>query len=470
MEWHGDDGWGFALLTTIPGVDQAVFIEPAGSARPSRLRFESMAPALHLQLPDSRFKASLDAQTAHLMMGLVDDETRPGDPTNYPLPWLRDGAYVVVALARAGQVDVAKQLALYFVDHDFFGGFGPEADAPGLSLWAIGEVSVLARDRAFDTSVWTSVQRKVQFIERMRHTTAPIYEKPYGPIVPIYTKNAELGLVVDAARDGLIIGRMDWGRPLLFVNAVSYVGLTQAAGLADRTGHPREAKEWRDEASSIQAAWEASLPTKEHQNERTFISSLWPTWVGTNSIETFTELLQQRWDSLHNASGAYLTPPVWTYFDIADAHQWLMLNRQDRAWQTLDSFFDHQSATGLYTWWEGTGEENNFGRWEHVRGWIDPKSVTPHYWTAAEVLLLQLDMLAYVDKTRASTVVIGAGIPAEWRKSDMEVRGLQTELGVVDWTWHRGKLTAVVHHGHPKVVAGNTFGQTAPVEVIYLEL
>ena len=50
------------------------------------------------------FADALRAQIVTLQTGLVGDETRPGDPLNYPLPWLRDGAYVVVALARAGRL------------------------------------------------------------------------------------------------------------------------------------------------------------------------------------------------------------------------------------------------------------------------------------------------------------------------------------------------------------------------------
>jgi hypothetical protein len=468
-EWHGSDGWGFALLTATPEVGQTIFIGPAVATKPSSLHFSSGAPTLHIELPDSRFQASLDAQTVHLLMGLVGNQTRPGDPTNYPLPWLRDGAYVVVGLARAGQIGVAKQLAHYFADHDFFGGFGPEADAPGLSLWAIGEVSVLAGDPAFDASMWPSVQRKVQWIERMRNATTPIYQQPFGPIVPMHAGRADLNLVAEPARNGLIIGRMDWGRPLLFVNAVSYLGLVQAADLAARTGHPQETKQWRDEASSLQTAWERALPSREHENERTYISALWPTWVGGNSIGTFSPLLEQRWERVHDPSGAYRTRPLWTYFDIGDAHQWLMLHRQDRAWQTLSWFFDHQAATGLYTWWEGSGEENGFGRWEQVRGWTDPKYVTPHYWTAAEMLLLQLDMLACVDRTRASTIVIGEGVPASWLQRDIQVRGLRTELGVVDWSWRGGKLAAIVHGDHSKVVAGSAFGPAVQVAVTYLK-
>jgi hypothetical protein len=67
-------------------------------------------------------------------------QTRPGDPTHYPQSWLRDGAYVVAALARSGRNDAALALVDEFDQRDFFGGYGPEADAPGLALWALAEV------------------------------------------------------------------------------------------------------------------------------------------------------------------------------------------------------------------------------------------------------------------------------------------------------------------------------------------
>ena len=76
--------------------------------RAPELTAHSTHSTLEIELPDSRFRDSLDAQVAHLMMGTVDNQTRPGEPNQYPLAWLRDGAYQVVALARAGQVDTPR--------------------------------------------------------------------------------------------------------------------------------------------------------------------------------------------------------------------------------------------------------------------------------------------------------------------------------------------------------------------------
>ena len=90
----------------------------------SPLPFDRVRSALEMDLPDKRFTASLDAQAAHLMMGFEGNQTRPGEPVNYPLAWESDGAYGVVAMARCGQLDVARELGVYFAENVFFGGFG----------------------------------------------------------------------------------------------------------------------------------------------------------------------------------------------------------------------------------------------------------------------------------------------------------------------------------------------------------
>lgn len=356
------------------------------------LPFATTRAVTKLNTVDPQFRECLDDQVAHLMMSLVADQTRPGDPWNYPLAWLRDGAYVVVALARAGQVDTAKQLALYFVDHDFFGGFGAEADAPGLSLWAIGETAAFAHSVKFDERVWEAVRRKADLVHQMHHASSPIRHPFDGPVVPAYRSRTDLDLVCEAAQNGLIIGRMDWQRPVLFVNAVSFLGLNEAARIAERRGRGDLAIRWRQEAVEIRTAWQRALNTKEALNDRTYISALWPTYIGDQDKAKLRTLFEARWARQRTPDGSFKKLPEWTYFDIDEAHNWLELGDRGRAEQTVHWFWNHQASPGLYTWWEGNGEENSFHRWNDVRGWLHPAHVTPHYWTAAEMLLLQLDL------------------------------------------------------------------------------
>ncbi len=160
-------------------------------------------------------------------------------------------------------------------------------------------------------------------------------------------------------------------------------------------------------------------------NERTAIFGLWPSDVADPAL--YRDLLAARWPVLTRPQ-----PHEWTYFTIAEAHQWLRLGAPDRAWQVMRAFWAHQPAPGLYALWEGGGEGNSFGLWPNIRGWAKPPHVTPHYWSAAEMALLQLEMLAYADD---EGLMIGAGIPAGWLDKPLKVDAIGTGRGAVSFAW-----------------------------------
>jgi len=420
---------------------------------------------LKLELPDKEFGDCLNAQVAHIMMGLVGHETRPGDPNHYPLNWLRDGAYEIVALARAGQVDAAKQLCEPFAADDFFGGFGSEADGPGLALWALGEVSAMANDPKFDESIWPHVRRKAGLVLEMLSAAQTLRKPQVGPIVPQHTNRNDLDLVCDAAKEGLIVGKMDWQRPILFVNAVSCRGLLDAASVAERLKKEDESAAWRGRAAELKQAWAKAFDSIEANNERTYICGLYPTWVVSDKA-AFEKKLAERRAKSHNDQDRVKDKPLWSYFNVAEAHQWLVLGQPEKAWNDLRWFWENQASPGLYTWWEGNGEENTFHRWEQVRGWVTPPHVTPHYWTAAEMLLLQLDALAYLDESGDKPeLVVGAGIPKDWLEKPMLVKGIRTRLGEVDWEWNKGRMTVWLRGQKCDVRLGPTFKADTALKV-----
>lgn len=473
--WEDESGWGYARLTLADNQTSKAEIRRIKTSPTKVLDQKYVRTDLKIDLPDRRFMSSLDAQVAHLMMGLVDRETRPGDPMNYPLSWLRDGAYVIVALARAGQLDSAKKLSIYLAENDFFGGFGAEADAPGLALWALEEVAVLTHQMEFDQQLWPHVERKAKLILEFLSAKDPILQPSTGPMVPKLFNEITKSyrhpspfLVVKPARDGLIIGKMDNHWPLLFVNAINFRGLLAAASLADRLNHSTIAAKWRSKAMEIQKGWINAFKPPESLNERTYISGLWHTWIARSIKNDFKKGLWERWINRRDSVGGFLKTPLWTYFDISEAHQWLYLDQADRVWATLDWFWNNQASQGLYTWWEGSGETNTFHRWDHVRGWINPDHVTPHYWTAAEMVLLQLDMLAYIDETEDKPIiVIGEGIKKAWLNSKMSVNGLLLSGNKVDWNWNREHMHVVVHGGKIDVRLGSVFPTNTPLDVEY---
>ncbi|MGZ8915492.1 MAG: hypothetical protein ACXW1Z_20590 [Methylobacter sp.] len=449
-------GWGHARLWVDPNAGLNLDIHDTTSVRPSG-PFASLQArsGLQLVLPDPQFVDALEAQVTHLMMGLVDRETRPGEPITYPLAWQRDGAYVVVSLLHAGRADVARELVRMFAEVDFFGGFGAEADAPGLSLWAIAAVADALHEPTFDTDMWPHVIRKAEMILELLSTQKPVHKPFSGKASPGHARDPDLNLVANAADQGLIIGRMDWHFPLLYVNGVSYRGLMDASRLAARRGERERAQRWRSAAESLRRAWNRALTSPEQDNPRTLISGIWPTFVVAEEAR-FERALNQAWELERTGEGGFRQRPLWTYFDLAQAHQWLYLARPERAWSTLKWFWKESPAPGLYTQWEGKG--GNEGEWTQVRGWVNPPPITPHYWAAAEMLSLQLAMLAYYDaRPEVDSVVIGSGVPSSWFNHPMRVSGLITAAGRIDWEWS-GDTVAVHVEGNPvKVRLGPQF-------------
>jgi hypothetical protein len=444
VTWPAEQAWGYARFGLLRNLDCWITVEDAVIPPPNPLKIQTLRPGLTLQLPDREFVSCLEAQVAHLMISLVNNETRPGEPNNYPLNWLRDGAYVIVALARAGQLEVATDLCRPFAENDFFGGFGSEADGPGLALWALTEVAARKRDPSFDRWLWPHVRRKATLVQELLAAKEPL-RKPYvGPVVPAHAQREDLDLVCDPARDGLIVGRVDWHRPLLFVNAVSYRGLVNAAELAARLARREEHEAWQSCAAGLRQAWSQAFDTSESDNERSYIGALHPTWVVAQP-DPFAAKLAQRRARTHDQEDTLKERPLWTYFTVAEAHQWLALGQPERTWKDLRWFWANQASPGLFSWWEGNGEENTFGRWQEIRGWVTPPHVTPHYWTAAEMLLLQLDMLVCLDESGdLPRLIVGAGIPPSWleQPQPLRVEGLSTRLGPVDWQWTKGRVNA----------------------------
>jgi hypothetical protein len=468
--WEGASGWGFALLSWNGPAQPAQVTATISDRYPTPV--DPLAPyptssSVTTVFPEARFAASLDAQVANLLMSLSGRQTRPGDPTNYPLSWLRDGAHIMVALARAGRADVACELVSELGVRDFFGGFGPEADGPGVGIWAMDEVAGAAHAPAVDRWVYPHIHRKAELILDMLDARTEMHHEPIeGPIVPSWRQDRDLSLVCEAARDGLIVGRMDGHRPLLYVNAMSYLGLRRASAMAGRLGDAPSAHRYASRAEALRAAWLRANHPPDSDNDRTYISALWPTWIGASQRDTIRARLDARWAKDRTADGGYRQLQEWTYFDFAEAHQWLALGEADRMWTTLRQFWDHQVSPGLFTWSEGHGEENSFGLWENVRGWVDPPHVTPHYWTAAEALLLQLDALAYVDDSEATpVVVVGAGVEAAWVSQPLSASGVGTRLGAIDWSWRDGILDVTIHGATAAVRAGAAFGAHPVVHV-----
>ncbi len=105
-QWQDPHGWSYARIELNPSDNANLLIEDNQAIADIETPSTALTSNLVLDLPDPQFSDSLKATVAHLTMGIAGNRTYPSDPVSYPLSRFRDGAYQIVALARAGQLDI----------------------------------------------------------------------------------------------------------------------------------------------------------------------------------------------------------------------------------------------------------------------------------------------------------------------------------------------------------------------------
>ncbi len=466
-QWQDEKGWGYARLVLEPGDTSNLVIEDLKPESKQAVKLGAMASNPVLSLPNAQFAESFNAQIAHLKMGIVGNQTRPGDPIDYALPRFRDGAYEVVALARAGDLELAKQLAPYFAATDFLNGIQPEADIPALGVWVLTTIANQLNQPDYDQSIWQDVRRKAALIVDLQTSNRPGYPVVAGSSFPFSE-------YPDFLDQELVAGKMAASPGLIGLDAsanlMSYRALFDAATLADRVKQSNLASRWRSQAAQLQTAWQQAFDQYFVEMDATYSNGLWPSGMAAANQKAFLQGLETRWKEAHDERGNLRLLPENTHFNLAEAHQWLLLNRVDRVWSTLQWFWAHQASPGLYTWWgkhdDGGSVPASLSQWYRFRGWVNPPHVTPYYWTAAEMLLLQLDMLTYVDQAATTpTLVIGAGIPKDWLNQPISIKDLLVNGNGVNWMWD-GKQMIVQIQGKPmNVRLGGAFPASTPVKI-----
>ncbi|MGC8833276.1 MAG: hypothetical protein ACP5R4_04405 [Armatimonadota bacterium] len=392
--------------------------------------WEKALGSVKLDVPDSRFRDAFYAQLVHMWTATVGDDVRISS-VHYPLPWLRDSVYILNALDKGGFSEFTAKACERMAVKDAFGGFGAEADGPGQGAWVISEHFRLTKDLGWLDAVYPHLKRRAELIVRMRRTDRPL--KMFSECcIPEALLNPAVDLLCLSAEDGLIQGRMDWHFPVFWVNCWSLCGLERAVEAAEVLGHSLDSQKYRKEAAELRDALLRAVPKQFGSNERDFACALWPTKALSGEHPRVRAAFQQWWSETRFRGGIYRAEPLWTYFEVAQAHNLLFLGEREKAWATVENFLSNHAAPGLYAYHEGDGDENSSGLWELVRGWQPVPKVVPHGWTSAELFLLLRDCMLYEEHDH---LVVGAGVPEAWMSNGAEfgISGAPTYFGRAGW-------------------------------------
>jgi hypothetical protein len=338
----------------------------------------------------------------------------------------------MVALASAGRLATAKELADTLAARNVVDGM--EEEDSGVTIWALEQVAARFNQPEYDRKLWPHVRKKAEFLE---------------------------GRLAAHRRPGVVVSAVDPlapRQPPLRMYADSYRGLFSAAALAERVEQHAEADRWRRAALDSQRAWAEALRSSESAHDLSSAESLWLSDVARSPEEKRYADLIESWHRQRDARGAFRQWPPRPALSLMEARQWLWLGKSDYVWPTVRWLWDHQVAPGLYTWSEQHADERAGSRWKWVRAAPRARTATPHYGIAAQMAFLQLDMLAYADPAAQDpTVVIGPGIPAEWLRHPLWVRGLSLRDGPVEWRWDGSQVTVTLPKPGMKARLGSAF-------------
>jgi hypothetical protein len=391
--------------------------------------WEKRLKVVQLELPDKRFSNAFYSMLAQHLIATVDNEVRISTVT-YPLLWLRDGVYIINALDKAGLHQEVRQQLARLQPRLFAGGFGAEPDAFGEGIWPFYTHFKLTGDRDWLASVYSALKERADWIIKARHTRQYLYADTEVRI-PNGHYAADSDLICEPAKDGLVQGRMDWHRPLVWINAFSLLGLWAAAELAGILGYADDAKLYQQEASALREALYKYAAANFGQNERDFVCAVWPTQAFEPGWEPLAELYEKWWHKARlDEQGRYKPELLWKYFELGQAHNYLLLGERTRALETVNYYLDHHDVTNLYGWLEDAYDiaEN----WSQIEGWYKLPSRQPHGWVSSEFLLLLRDLWLY---EKGESLVLGQGVPAGWlqKAKEFEILNAPSAFGPLDF-------------------------------------
>jgi len=398
-----------------------------------------------ISVPDKRFQNAFFAQIAHLYMAAGQDAPHIS-PITYPAWWARDSAYIQVALAKAGLHDFAVRAAVHAGRFQITCAFGPEADVPGERIWMLSEHYLLTREEDFLQKNYMYIKENADKIVEMRHTTIPLadFSESFNHQ---YSAVPDTAFTCAPAADGLVMGRMDFMYPIFYVNSFCYLGLKRAAMCASAIGAADDAALYAREADELRAAMRQKAPEFFGQNERDTCTAFSPSGWADKADAFLTEAFEAYWNTKWCPGGVQTHEPHWTYFEVGDARNRVLMGERERAWRILEYFLDKHKFQGLYTHHEGEKDENSAVlAWERLRGWDKANCVTPHGWTSAELLSLLRDCLVREDE--AGRIYIGSGVPKDWADSDFTVEHFPTYYGRLSYRYVAAEKTVYAKLAH----------------------
>ncbi len=393
-----------------------------------------------------------DFYRAALIDIMLMRDSRPGGlavpqpgATVYRGFWMRDGSYIINALASAGLLKEARESLGYLcTQQDPDGAWDrPQTqwDSLGQAPWAITTYCSLAGDDALLARLYPKLLAGVKWAARSREKSKVLDAEGKRPLT--------WGLVEPGFGDG--------GLPTAYVLGQDFwalYGLDLTIEAARRLGReddlPFLEAERADFAACVRECAARSFLTlpdgrgyippipgdREHTSQWGNLAALYPSGFLLDDPHMLATLryIESRWSEGLPLGLGYTYDGVWPYMACDVAKIDLRLGEYDKAAEIFYAVLDHAAPTRA--WIEEIALPSHGGSGD-----------MPHGWASANYVLLLRDLLAFEDRAR---LLVAPGVPRDWLLDGQTVgvRDLPTSFGRLTYTLTshvaRGEISAEV--------------------------
>ncbi len=419
-------------------------------------RFDAAAAQWRERLNRATLRVPVEAQAivdtlrtslAHILMSRDGPALRPGT-RSYARSWVRDGAMMVAALVRLGELGAAREFVDWFARYIFASGKVPccvdqrgadpvvENDSHGQYLYAVAEIWRHSQDRAFLERHWPQVQRVTEWMESLRQS-----ERGAGNRTP---DRAHLfGLMPPSISHE---GYSDRPAYSYWDDFWALRGFKDAVIIAGALNHEAQAAHWSRARDEFERELVASIQATAARNGAGFIAGAadrgdfdaTATTTALNPAQMQNVLpdallagtFERYWQESNARSQGRREWKDYTPYELRTIGALVRLGQAERAHAMLLFFFNDRRPLGWNQWAEVV-----LPRLREVRFLGD----MPHAWVSSDYIRSALDLFAY-EREAEGTIIIGAGLAPEWlARGDVEVRGLSTTFGALDYSLVRAQ-------------------------------
>jgi hypothetical protein len=410
----------------------------------NRVRFTVPAEGQHLI---DTFKSQL----GFVLINRDGPALQPGSRT-YDRSWARDGSMGSAALLEVGLTEQAKAWIDWFGEYQFESGKipcvvdsrgpdpVPEHDSTGQYIWAVANYYAFTKDKDFLKAHWPRVQLGVEYIKSLRAQrmtsefakgSSAVRQEPGKPAVPA---SAFYGLVPESiSHEGYSAKPMHSYWDGLFTMR----GLKDAATIAEAMNDAAKAKEYAALAADFRESLANSFRATAKAHGIDYLAgcvelgdfdstsstvALFPCDEGDSlPQDLLTNTFERSWQNFVKRRDTNDWKD-YTPYELRHVGAYVRLGWKDRAQELLKFYFNDQRPKGWNQWAEVV--------WRDERA---PKFIgdMPHTWVGSDYLNSVCAMFAF-ERGRDQSLVVFAGIPAEWFAKGVGASGLRTRFGSLD--------------------------------------